>query len=116
STRRVGAVLPLESVPNFSDGRDQATIDAIGDALAAHARLLDVHSDGDHNRSVYTLVGSEGELADALLAGIAVAVERIDLREHVGAHPRIGVADVVPVVPIRPADMPRAQAAATRIG
>ena len=50
---------PLESVPNFSEGRDQATIDAIGDALGAHARVLAVHSDADHNRSVYTLVGSE---------------------------------------------------------
>ena len=73
-------MLPLESVPNFSEGRDRATIAAIGSALAQHARLLDVHSDADHNRSVFTLVGSEQELADALLAGIAVAIERIDLR------------------------------------
>ena len=50
-------MLPLEAVPNFSEGRDRATIDAIGKALAAHARLLDVHTDDDHNRSVYTLVG-----------------------------------------------------------
>ena len=90
----------LESVPNFSEGRDRATIDAIGDALAAHARLLDVHSDADHNRSVFTLVGSEDELVAALVAGVAVARERIDLRGHDGAHPRIGAADVVPVVPL----------------
>ncbi len=95
-------MLPLESVPNFSEGRDEATIDAIGSALGAHARLLDVHADADHNRSVFTLVGTEAELADALLAGIAVAVERIDLRTHEGAHPRIGAADVVPIVPLRP--------------
>src|SRR5262249_15341964 len=76
---RVRRVLPLESVPNFSEGRDAATIDAIGTALERHARLLDVHSDRDHNRSVYTLVGTENELAGALLAGVAVAVDRIDL-------------------------------------
>jgi len=105
-------VLPLESVPNFSEGRDRATIDAIGDALSVHARLLDVHADPDHNRSVFTLVGSESELSDALLAGIAVAVERIDLRTHEGAHPRIGAADVVPFVPLVPDDLERARRAA----
>jgi glutamate formiminotransferase len=109
-------VLPLESVPNFSEGRDRATVDAIGAALARSARLLDVHADADHNRSVFTLVGSEDELADALLAGIAVALERIDLRTHEGAHPRIGAADVVPLVPIVPEDLPRAEAAAQAIG
>ncbi|MGN6798172.1 MAG: glutamate formimidoyltransferase [Gaiellaceae bacterium] len=109
-------MLPLESVPNFSEGRDQATIDAIGDALASHARLLDVHSDGDHNRSVYTLVGSEDELGAALAAGVSVAIERIDLRQHDGAHPCIGAADVVPIVPLRPEDWDRAQRAALAIG
>ncbi len=109
-------MLPLESVPNFSAGRDQATIDAIGSALGAHARLLDVHADADHNRSVFTLVGSETELGDALLAGIAVAAERIDLRTHEGAHPRIGAADVVPIVPLRPEDLERARAAAQAVG
>jgi glutamate formiminotransferase len=108
-------MLPLEAVPNFSEGRDRSTIAAIGDALAAHARLLDVHSDTDHNRSVYTLVGSEEELVAALLAGIACARERIDLRDHTGAHPRIGAADVVPVVPIHEADGERARAAALEL-
>jgi glutamate formiminotransferase/glutamate formiminotransferase/formiminotetrahydrofolate cyclodeaminase len=108
-------MLPLEAVPNFSDGRDRATIDAIGKALAEHARLLDVHSDEDHNRSVYTLVGSEEELVAALLAGIACARERIDLRRHEGAHPRIGAADVVPLVPIRETDAERARAAALEL-
>jgi glutamate formiminotransferase / 5-formyltetrahydrofolate cyclo-ligase len=102
-------VLPLESVPNVSEGRDAAVIGAIGDALAAHATLLDVHSDPDHNRSVFTLVGSELALQEALVAGVAVAKARIDLRRHEGVHPRIGVADVVPIVPIRPEDMPRAK-------
>jgi glutamate formiminotransferase len=108
-------VLPLESVPNFSEGRDRGTIDAIGAALATHARVLDVHSDPDHNRSVYTLVGSADELVASLLAGIARARETIDLRRHAGAHPRIGAADVVPFVPLRPDDMERAKAAALEL-
>jgi glutamate formiminotransferase len=103
---------PLESVPNFSEGRDRATIDAIGEAFGASARLLDVHADPDHNRSVFTLVGSDEELVEALLAGIACARERIDLREHEGAHPRIGAADVVPLVPLVPEEMGRAREAA----
>jgi glutamate formiminotransferase len=108
-------MLPLEAVPNFSEGRDPSTIAAIGDALAAHAELLDVHSDEDHNRSVYTLVDEAEELVAALLAGIGVARERIDLRRHEGAHPRIGAADVVPLVPIRPEDAERARAAALEL-
>ena len=108
-------MLPLEAVPNFSEGRDRATIDAIGEALVAHARLLDVHSDVDHNRSVYTVVGTDEELVAALLAGIACARERIDLRGHEGAHPCIGAADVVPLVPIRAADAGRARATALEL-
>jgi glutamate formiminotransferase len=107
--------LPLESVPNFSEGREQATIDALADALDGRTELLDVHADVDHNRSVFTLVGDDGDLVDALLAGIECARDRIDLRGHEGAHPRVGAADVVPVVPIRPEDMPRARAAATEL-
>lgn len=109
-------MLPLESVPNFSEGRDSATIAAIGDALGAHARLLDVHTDADHNRSVFTVVGSEAELAEALVAGVRVASERIDLRVHEGAHPRIGAADIVPIVPLRADDLERAGAAALLVG
>lgn len=108
--------LPLESVPNFSEGRDRATIDAIADALSAHAELLDVHSDPDHNRSVYTLVGGEKEIEEALLAGVACAKEHIDLRRHEGAHPRIGAADVVPVVPLKPEQMRRASRVARLVG
>jgi glutamate formiminotransferase len=108
--------LPLESVPNFSEGRDPGAIAAIGDALSAHAKLLDVHTDVDHNRSVYTLVGDEPALVEALLAGIACARDCIDLRDHAGAHPRIGSADVVPIVPIVPSDMERARAAALELG
>jgi glutamate formiminotransferase len=107
--------LPLESVPNVSEGRDHAVIDAVGASFAAHARLLDVHTDPDHNRSVFTLVGDEHELVEALLSGIACAREQIDLRTHAGAHPRIGVADVVPIVPLRPEDMTHACAAAAEL-
>jgi glutamate formiminotransferase len=101
--------LPLESVPNFSEGRNRETITALSAALSGSAELLDVHSDPDHNRSVFTLVGDEDALAAALLAGVACARERIDLRTHQGAHPRIGAADVVPVVAVDPADAERAR-------
>jgi glutamate formiminotransferase len=107
--------LPLEAVPNFSEGRDRTTIDAIGAALARHAELLDVHTDPDHNRSVFTLVAGDAGIVDALVAGVAEARERIDLRRHEGAHPRIGAADVVPVVPIDLADMERARSTARRV-
>ncbi|MGD0166300.1 MAG: glutamate formimidoyltransferase [Gaiellaceae bacterium] len=103
---------PLEAVPNFSEGRDRSTIDAIAAALAARARLLDVHFDSDHNRSVFTLAGSEHELVSALIEGVAVARARIDLRRHEGAHPCVGVADVLPLVAVRPEDLERARGTA----
>jgi glutamate formiminotransferase len=110
----------LEAVPNFSEGRDGAVVAALQDALSAPARLLDVHVDADHHRSVFTLVGEAEQLVETLLAGIAAARERIDLRRHEGAHPRIGAADVVPIVPLEPADLERAtetaRALARRVG
>ena len=110
----------LESVPNFSEGRDAEVVDALRAALDAPARLLDVHVDADHHRSVFTLVGEPEELVESLLAGIAVARDRIDLRRHEGAHPRTGAADVVPLVPLRPEEMATAKetalALARRIG
>ena len=102
----------LEAVPNVSEGREPGVVGAIADAFAARAVLLDVHSDPDHNRSVFTLAGVDDELVEALLAGIAVAVELVDLRDHAGVHPRVGVADVVPLVPLASEEMPRAIAAA----
>jgi glutamate formiminotransferase len=107
--------LPLESVPNFSEGRDAGTIEALGSALSTHADVLDIHSDADHNRSVFTLVGDDTSLVEALLAGIACARERIDLRSHEGAHPRIGAADVVPIVALDPRDRERARDCALRL-
>jgi glutamate formiminotransferase len=105
----------LEAVPNFSEGRDRLTIVAIGDALAESARVLDIHSDPDHNRSVYTIVGSEQELEAALLGAIETARELIDLRRQEGAHPRIGAADIVPIVPLRKEDAERARAVALEL-
>jgi glutamate formiminotransferase len=107
--------LPLESVPNFSEGRDTGTIEALRSALSKHADVLDVHSDADHNRSVFTLVGDDTSLVEALLAGVACARERIDLRRHEGAHPRIGAADVVPIVALDPRDRERARDCALRL-
>jgi glutamate formiminotransferase / 5-formyltetrahydrofolate cyclo-ligase len=107
---------PLESVPNFSEGRECATIDALSEALSSHARVLDVHADADHNRSVFTVVGEEEELADALVAAVGSAERLIDLRRHEGAHPRIGAADVVPFVPVVPGDLERARQAALAVG
>ena len=107
--------LPLESVPNFSEGRDTGTIEALRSALSTHADVLDIHSDADHNRSVFTLVGDDTLLVEALLAGIACARERIDLRSHEGAHPRIGAADVVPIIALDPRDRERARDCALRL-
>lgn len=104
--------LPLESVPNFSAARDESAVAALRGSLAAPARLLDVHVDADHNRSVFTLVGSAEELVDTLAAGIRTALETIDLRSHEGVHPRIGAADVVPLVPLSDGDEPLAREAA----
>jgi len=106
---------PLEAVPNFSEGRDQAVVQAVAEALGARAALLDVHADADHNRSVFTLAGDERELADALVEGVEAARQRIDLRRHDGVHPRVGVADVLPIVAVRPEDMERARACALEL-
>jgi glutamate formiminotransferase len=89
----------LLAVPNVSEGRDRAAMDAIAEAFCAPGvRLLDVHFDADHHRSVYTLAGEPGALAPALLAGAREAVARIDLHRHDGVHPRVGAVDVAPVV------------------
>jgi glutamate formiminotransferase len=104
----------LEAVPNVSEGRDTAVIDAIAAAFASSARLLDVHSDADHDRSVFTLAAEPGALEDGLVAGTARAIELIDLRGHEGVHPRVGAVDVVPVVPLRPREMELAAQSASR--
>lgn len=105
----------LLAIPNFSEGRDAGTIAAIATALAeAHpaVRLLDTHSDPDHNRTVYTLAGPQGALQTALVKGAEVAVEQIDMRAHTGAHPCVGALDVAPIVYIDPSDRGAAAAEA----
>jgi len=106
---------PLEAVPNFSEGSDQAVVQALGEVLEERAALLDIHADADHNRSVFTLAGGERELIEALVAGVRKARELIDLRRHEGVHPCVGVADVLPIVAVRPEDMERARACALEL-
>jgi len=91
-------VTRLVAVPNVSEGRDEAALDAIGAAFATHADVLHRSADADHHRAVFFLAGAPGELHHALAAGAAAAAERIDLRKHDGLHPRVGALDVAPVV------------------
>ena len=92
----------VECVPNFSEGRRPEVIAAIVDAMRTvpEARVLDVESDVDHNRSVVTLVGSPAAVQEAAFQGIKTAAALIDLDVHRGEHPRLGATDVVPFVPI----------------
>ena len=104
SGSRAGTSLPLvESVPNFSEGRRRDVIEAVvaGVRRSGPVTVLDLSSDPDHNRSVLTLAGPPEVIRTALLALVDGCVERIDLRAHTGAHPRMGAVDVIPLVPIR---------------
>ena len=104
----------LLAVPNVSEGQNQEVIDKL--ARSFDARLLDVHSDPDHHRSVFTLAGRPGELAPAVLDGARAAVGRIDLGRHDGAHPRIGAIDVAPIVYLDDRDRGAACAEALVLG
>jgi glutamate formiminotransferase len=96
----------IECVPNFSEGRDKARIEAIAEAMRREGvYLLDFVMDPDHNRSVATLVGAREPLIRAVLAGIGKAAELIDLNLHRGVHPRLGATDVVPFIPIEGATL-----------
>lgn len=92
----------IECVPNFSEGRDPAKVDAIANAIVAceDVYLLDKEMDADHNRSVITFAGTGESIGEAALRGIGRAAELIDLTHHHGAHPRIGATDVLPFVPV----------------
>ena len=92
----------VECVPNFSEGRDEGVLRAIEAAFTsvAGAHLLDVHADASHHRSVFTVAGTLGAVSEAAFRAVRVAVERIDLTQHTGEHPRMGAADVVPLVPL----------------
>lgn len=108
----------MESVPNYSVGRDKAVIEAIADCFRGleEVKLLDYSSDKDHNRSVFTVIGEPDALHEALLASVKVALERIDLTQHQGQHPRMGVVDVIPFIPIRNCGIPEADQAARKLG
>lgn len=94
------------AVPNVSEGRDPATIAALVDACRVPGvRVLDVHSDPDHHRSVISLVGNPMAVQDALVELAGECVDRIDLRRHRGVHPRIGALDVAPIVALEPDQM-----------
>jgi len=91
----------VECVPNFSEGRDKAKVDAIIDAMKMPGvYLLDHEMDADHNRCVITLAGEREAIQEAAIRGVGKAAELIDLNVHSGAHPRMGAADVVPFIPI----------------
>jgi glutamate formiminotransferase len=91
----------VECVPNFSEGRDSAKVDAIVEAMKIPGvYLLDREMDADHNRCVITLVGEREAIQEAAIRGVGKAAELIDLTQHFGAHPRMGAADVVPFIPI----------------
>jgi glutamate formiminotransferase len=105
---------PLECVPNVSEGRRPEVVARLVDAVTSvpGVRLLDVSSDPDHNRSVFTLAGTAGDLRESLLALYEVALREIDLTRHEGVHPRVGAVDVVPFVPLGATPMEEAVAAA----
>src|SRR6202522_2750572 len=91
----------VECVPNFSEGRDKAKVDAILAAMKMDGvYLLDREMDVDHNRSVIPLVGAREAIQEGVIGGVGKAAELIDLCVHKGAHPRMGAADVVPFIPI----------------
>src|SRR5579863_1791249 len=108
----------VECVPNFSEGRDLAKIDAIIAAMreVPDVYLLDRESDADHNRSVVTLAGEPEPVAEAALRGVGKAAELIDLRQHRGGHPRIGATDVLPFVPVEGVTMENCVALARQAG
>lgn len=107
----------IECVPNFSEGRDRAKVDAILEAMKMPGvYLLDREMDADHNRCVITLVGDRDNLAEAAIRGVGKAAELIDLTRHQGAHPRMGAADVIPFIPIEGVTIDDCVAMARHVG
>ena len=107
----------VECVPNFSEGRDKAKVDAILEVMKMDGvYLLDREMDADHNRCVITLVGHPVNVAEAAIRGVGKAAELIDLTKHTGAHPRLGAADVVPFIPIEEVTLEDCVALARRVG
>jgi len=108
----------IECVPNFSEGRDAAKVDAIVSAMSSVSGVyvLDREMDADHNRCVITLAGEPDSVAEAALRGVGKAMELIDLTKHTGAHPRVGATDVVPFIPIEGVTLEDCVALARRTG
>jgi glutamate formiminotransferase / formiminotetrahydrofolate cyclodeaminase len=108
----------VECVPNFSEGRDRATLDALEQALTGvpGVQLLDVQADATHHRSVFTFVAPPDVAVEAAFQAMRVAAQRIDLTQHRGAHPRMGATDVVPFVPVRDTTMDDCVRLARRLG
>src|SRR3984893_35403 len=105
----------FESVPNFSEGRAQGVIAQLAGAAAA-SQVLDIDADADHNRVCVALAGADAKLVEALFVAVQVAIERIDLRTHTGVHPRVGAADVIPIVPLGGASLDGARELARHLG
>ena len=108
----------VECVPNFSEGRDRAVIDAIAEAIrnTPGCTLLDVDPGASTNRTVYTFVGSPEAVVEGALAGARAARQRIDMRTQQGEHPRIGALDVCPFVPVSGVTMDDCVALASEFG
>jgi len=108
----------IECVPNFSEGRDPAKVDAIVTAMSSvpSVYVLDQEMDADHNRCVITLAGEPDAVAEAALLGTGKAMELIDLTKHTGAHPRVGATDVLPFIPIEGVTIEDCVALARRVG
>jgi len=108
----------LECVPNFSEGRDKNKVHEIARAASSlkRVKVIDINHDPDHHRSVVTFMGPSEEVVEAALLMAEVALKLIDLRSHVGVHPRIGAVDVVPFVPLRHGEMKTAVEAAREFG
>src|SRR3954453_13226526 len=107
----------VECVPNFSEGRNKARVDAIVEAMKMDGVfLLDREMDSDHNRCVITLVGERDAIQEAAIRGVGKAAELIDLTRHQGAHPRMGAADVVPFIPIEGVSLEDCVAMARHVG
>jgi len=105
----------FESVPNFSEGRGPEVIAAI-EGAARKAHLLDTDPDPDHNRVVISIAGGRTKVAEAIMASVGEAVDRIDVTRHEGVHPRVGAADVVPVVPLGQATLQQCRELAHELG
>src|ERR1700682_3264805 len=108
----------IECVPNFSEGRDPAKVEAIVAAMSSvpGVYVLDREMDADHNRSVVRLAGAPDAVPEAALLGVGKAAELIDLPVHQGAHPRVGATDVVPFIPIEGVTLDDCVALARRVG